>query len=92
MELLWIKYAKNNRYYLILHLGTTEEHIISVDHSSIDPQEFKLLKASLESLKNSDLGTRVNLVKLLCPESYKNGFRKFTRDKTRIVQTIPLQA
>ena len=81
-KLIWAKYNKNNKYYLLLHLGNYNNKAICMLSRSISNATAAVIKKGNPNVYN--FNQFLSWIKDIAPDVYKSSYREFPLDQLDI--------
>ena len=89
-QLVWARYNKNNKYYLLLHLGNFDGKSIALLSNAIPDTAAKMIKESVSKNTFKNIQHLMHWIKNELPDAYRNSYREFKSDQLKILNTYDI--
>ena len=89
-QLIYIRYSKTNKHYLLLHIAERGDKVIAMDSDSIKENEVRAIRAHLNALKVMSEEQVLDWAKNHIPDAYKNALRYFDKPSVTTLHTYEI--
>jgi len=80
LQLIYIRYAKTNKHYLLLYITERGDKVVALDSDSVSTSEASLIRSHLDALRGMSEENLISWMKNHIPDAYKKGLRYFDRN------------
>lgn len=92
LKLVYGKYSKNDKFYLLLLLGEHNGKYTGLVSEKVSGDEAKIIRTGLASVERHGLPAMGKWLKANASQAYRNAYRHFDVDKFTIVNSYDLDS